>query len=384
MKFKDFLKSISILCISLHLQADFDKEDVFVEWDSGRIQQLDENVSVFSKSAKEPTFLTIDISKKNLNLKEDNILFNLMVDDIRNLDGLEIRLMESRKSNDYLAFNIPLFFDYEFNLLQSSTRTKIALSGANFTKVGKILKKINYVTFYFSAKKPETRLTLWPVETTKKKSKGVLSLTFDDGPQDNLLAAKILKEYNIPATAYIMPNSLNTKGFLTTSELKFLSKQNWDIDSHHEIPFTHFNQETLRREIDEIHSFLKKNKYKSSNYHLAYPLGKTNSSAVSVVSSKFATARLASGGIETIPPADLYKLRAFNVLKTTTPKELKEVIQRTRENNQWLILMFHHIKESATDEIDYSTSNFRELAKIISSSNIEILTMNQVWEKYLK
>ena len=384
MRLKIFLRVTSLIILTFSSHAGFDKEDVFVEWDSARLQYLDGNIHVFSKGPKTPSFLTLDIKDKSIDVKSDNINIDLMVDDIRNLSGLEVRFMEKRNSENYLAYTLPLFTDYEFNLLQSSVKTKIGISGSNLVQVGKRPKSMNFATFYFAAKLPETRLSLWSIEKTKKKSNGILTLTFDDGPDDNLLAAKILKKYDIPATAYIMPNSLNTEGFLTKKELVRLSKQNWDIDSHHEIPFTQFSATELQKEIKDVHNFLKKNNYKASEYHLAYPLGKTNENAVEVVTSSFATARLASGGVETIPPANLHRLRAFNVLKTTTPKELKAIIEDTKKNKQWLILMFHHIREKALVDIDYSTDNFKELAKIISQSDIEILTMNQVWEKYLK
>lgn len=384
MKLRNFLKLSSLLILTLGSEAKFEKDDVYVEWNSARLQFLDGNIHVFNKGPETPSFLTVDIKEKSINLNKDNINLDLMIDDIRNLSGLEVRFMEERNSNNYLAYTLPLFTDYEFNLLQSSVKTKIGISGSNLVTKGKKPTKLNFATFYFAAKAAETRLSLWSIEKTKKKSAGVLTLTFDDGPDDNLVAARILKEYNIPATAYIMPNSLNTEGFLTKKELIHLSKQNWDIDSHHEIPFTQFSNSELHREVKSVHDFLKDNKYKSSNFHLAYPLGKTNENATTVVKEKFATARLASGGIETIPPANLHKLRAFNVLKTTTPSELKAVIESTKKNKQWLILMFHHIRDKAIDDIDYSRENFKELAKIISKSDIEILTINQVWEKYLK
>ncbi len=384
MKLKIFLILFNILILNFKSQAEFTYANTFVEWESARLQIYKDNLSLFTKDEKTPSFLSLNVSDKNINLEIENIIFSLLVNDIRAVNGLEIRLSEKRNAEDYLYYSIPLFHDYEFNFIKSSTKTEIGLSKANFKLKGNSFKKINFLSIYFAANTNDTRLSLWPIRKTKKESQGVLTLTFDDGPNDNIKAAKILKEYDIPATAYIMPNALNKKGFLTSKELKSLTNKNWDIESHHETPFTYLSENTLNKEITDIENFLIKNKYKKSNFHLAYPLGKTNESVTSVVSKRFSTARIASGGIETIPPANTHMLRSFNVLKTTTPEELKEVIAKTKEAKQWLILMFHHIKDKPVDDIDYSTDNFKELAKIISESGINVMTINEVWNKYLK
>ncbi|GEM_PF-2212564 len=384
MKSRIFLILCNFLIFNCNTIAEFNTKNTFLEWQSGVLQIMKENINLFTKDQKNPLFLTHDISDKEINLDLENIIIPLLIDDIRLVSGLEIRLSEKRASNNYLYYSVPFFHDYEFNLIKSSKKTEIGLSKANFKLKGEEFKKVNYITFYFSTNSAEVRLSVWPIKKSKKISDGVLTLTFDDGPKDNLLAAEILKKYNIPATAYIMPNALGTKDFLTSKELRSISKKNWDIESHHETPFTYFSKDSLDKEISDVESFLINNKYKKKNFHLAYPLGKTNESVIEAVSKKFSTARIASGGIETIPPVNLHMLRAYNVLKTTTPKELREVIKRTKESKQWLILMFHHIKDEPVDDIDYSTENFEELAKIIKESDISIMTMNEVWNKYLK
>lgn len=384
MRLKIFLILCNLLILNFNSSAEFTYKNSFIEWDSGKLQILKDNINLFTKDSKNAAFLSLDVSDKKIDLHTENIIFTLLVDDIKMINGLEIRLSAERGSKDFLYYSIPFFHDYEFNLVKSSKRTEIGLSRANFKVKGEPFKKINFVSIYFSTNAADARLSLWPIKTTKKSSNGVLTLTFDDGPKDNLIAAEILKKNNIPATAYIMPNALGTKGFLTKKELQYLSKQNWDIDSHHETPFTYFSNSNLADEIKGVQKFLKDNNYKDSEFHLAYPLGKTNESSKEIVSSHFATARIASGGIETIPPVNLHMLRSFNVLKTTTPEELKEVIKKTKEAKQWLILMFHHIKDNPVDDIDYSTENFKQLAQVIKESGITVMTMDQVWKKYLK
>ncbi|WP_044557392.1 polysaccharide deacetylase family protein [Halobacteriovorax marinus] len=384
MKSKVFLIIISSLLFNLNTYSSFNRDKVEALWGSANLQVDKNNIHLFSKDEKNPSFLSVDISSHDFKIDHDNIVLDLMVDDLRAVNGIEIRFSESKVSENYLYYVIPLFTDYEFNLLQSSNPTRLSISGANLKEKGKGAKSLNYMTIYFSAKTTNTRLTLWPLKKTKKIDRGILTITFDDGAKDNLLADRELSNYKFPITTYIMPDSLNTKDFLKESELKMLSKKYWQVESHHEIPFTFFSSKQLSEEIERLEKYFKRNEYKKDDFHLAYPLGKINKNVEDIVRKSFATARLASGGIETIPPGDYHKLRAFNVLNTTTPEELKEIIDKTKKSKQWLILMFHHIKDQPKDEIDYSTENFKELLKIIKESNIDIMSIDEVWKKYLK
>ena len=58
-------------------------------------------------------------------------------------------------------------------------------------------------------------------------------ITFDDGYEDNYTQAfPILKEYKFPATIFVVADSVNTKGFLTTAQMKELLANGIEIGSH--------------------------------------------------------------------------------------------------------------------------------------------------------
>ena len=61
----------------------------------------------------------------------------------------------------------------------------------------------------------------------------VVALTFDDGAETDLLsAAPVLGELGFGATFYITTGFLNRPGFLTTSQLRELAQQGFEIGSH--------------------------------------------------------------------------------------------------------------------------------------------------------
>jgi hypothetical protein len=79
----------------------------------------------------------------------------------------------------------------------------------------------------------------------------------------------------------------------------------------------------LESTILGVQRFLEENEFRASLGHLAYPLGRQNTSYVRpLVRKHFLTARVAGAGPETLPPADPHLLRVLNVTNTTTPEEI--------------------------------------------------------------
>ena len=58
-------------------------------------------------------------------------------------------------------------------------------------------------------------------------------ITFDDGYEDNYTQAfPVLKKYGFPAAIFVISDVVNTKGFLTTEQMKEMYAQGIDIGSH--------------------------------------------------------------------------------------------------------------------------------------------------------
>ena len=63
------------------------------------------------------------------------------------------------------------------------------------------------------------------LEVAKKKCKGKLAITFDDGLLNvYTLAYPFLKEHNIPFTVFVITDFLDTDGYITTDQLKEMSR----------------------------------------------------------------------------------------------------------------------------------------------------------------
>jgi len=382
MKFNIFLSLISLL-ITNNVLADLDQENLSLYWGNGKLEHKSDFTQV-TTSTDDNYFIVADVENLNLNLSKDNFYFKFKVDEIENFHGLEIRFSKKKNSDSYYSYTLPFFTDGDFNSFKQGKWLDYGLSTANLKAVDKPSEQVNYVSFFLFTKKKPMTFSIKNLSTKKKPESGVISITFDDGYKSQLLAAQIMKKYDLSATAYIMPRNIGEAGLMTTKEIATLKSYGWDIQSHHAIPLTTMKKEELKKEFDFGIDYITKNKFKSASQHLAYPLGRHNDLVVVETQSHFKTARLAGGGTETIPPADPYRIRTFNVLDTTTPEQIKEEIQKAKNHKQWLILMFHYLNAKPETELQYTPNNFEQFCKYLKESGASVLTIDQAFRKYLK
>ncbi len=65
-----------------------------------------------------------------------------------------------------------------------------------------------------------------PIDSNYKNNlvRNTISITFDDGYKDNLIALEICEKYNIPFTLYITTNEIGNKNYLNKNEILEFSK----------------------------------------------------------------------------------------------------------------------------------------------------------------
>jgi peptidoglycan/xylan/chitin deacetylase (PgdA/CDA1 family) len=309
----------------------------------------------------------------------------IKVDDVSNLGGLEFRLSSDRFSSNYFAFGLPLYDDPDFNVVRDGTWTTLTLSFGDARVEGKPdRKRINSVGLFVSDKANGTPLHAdWGgLSLIDQPAEGVVSITFDDGYDEHLLAAEMMAKHNFSGTAYIIPQAVGQEGYLTHHQLVDMQlRYGWDIAAHHETPFTDFKPSELENAILGVQHFLIDNDFTRGAGHLAYPLGRQNTAHVRpLVRKYFDTARVAAAGPETLPPADPHLLRVMNVTHKTTPAEVGAAARRAKKNGDWLILMLHYLVETPTNDLEYGIADFEKLLVELAKTQTKVLPLAQVWE----
>ena len=118
----------------------------------------------------------------------------------------------------YLVANyyppILMYHHIDENIAQKNT---IAVSLDIFAKQIAFIKRHNY-------KVVSLEKLCRMVRAQDKLPHNLLVITFDDGYKNNLAAVKILKEYNLPATIFMVINWIDKQGYLTKQDLDWTVK----------------------------------------------------------------------------------------------------------------------------------------------------------------
>jgi peptidoglycan/xylan/chitin deacetylase (PgdA/CDA1 family) len=315
-----------------------------------------------------------------LDLRGRFVRLRVRVDGVDRLAGADLVLV-SREG----AFAIPVmvFADEPMNLLQSGEWLELTLGLGPARHEGRPDRAaIERVEWRLAEREgPGARVTgfVGGLVAPPLPDEGVVSLTFDDGYDEHWsVAAPILAEHGLRGTAYVMPDQVGAEGYMTREQLAALQQRfGWDVAAHHFTPLTEFPRADLPGVLDGVRSWLEQGGF-AAGRHLAYPLGKHDAGIRALVRPRFATARLASGGVETLPPADPHRLRAMNVLDSTPPEALAAAARRAREEREWLILMFHFLVDAPRRETEYPVEAFRRAVAGIAASGVAVRPVSEV------
>lgn len=360
--------------------ADFEKS-----WGSGILLGNAANSEVLeyvTDGKGNPDFLVAPLDMADF--KRKNIYFDIKIERMKNFSGVEIRLGDEKFDN-YYALSIPYFSDRYFNIVQDGYWHTYSLSLSHADVVGSPEGRITHMGLYLQDnKKGSLKMALRNLRFEPAPSEGYVSLTFDDGYIDHYYAAEIMHKYAMPGTAYVMPRQIGDTGYMSLRQVVELKdKYHWGISAHHETPYTDFAPRELTKEIDFTLDFLTNKGFSTSAHHLAYPLGRQDRKVVlPMVRKYFETARVAGGGVETLPPADPHLLRTINVMDTTKPEELVAEVKRAVDNGQWAILMFHYLVEQPKTSFEYRKSDFEKFIDLLAAANVPVRPVHEVYGEY--
>jgi peptidoglycan/xylan/chitin deacetylase (PgdA/CDA1 family) len=313
-------------------------------------------------------------------------VIRVRVDDMRRLAGSELVLLARGGA---LAIPIPVFADAPFNMFQSGEWIDLSLPFGRARIEGApdraAVHAVEWRVTEVDAPGPRLSAAWGGLFARPLPAAGVVSFTFDDGYDEHFdVAAPLLAAHGMRGTAYVMPDQVGEVGYMTLSELRALRERfGWDVAAHHFVPLTDVSPDELPARLDSIQHYLVRNGFGDGAAHLAYPLGKYEPRWVlPQVRERFATARLASGGPETLPPADPHRLRVMNVLDATTPDEIRAAARRAREQREWLILMFHFLVDAPQGQTEYAISDLREVVAGLAADGAAVAPVSEVWRRF--
>ena len=176
------------------------------------------------------------------------------------------------------------------------------------------------------------------------KSEPLVTFVFDDSNEtDYTVARDIFRSRGEVACTAVVTNWVNTKNYLSVSQLDELQKDGWEILSH---TVSHSNLRALSE--SQIETELSQSKASLENWglpvrNLVYPYNGNNEAVKSIAEKYYRSARSGHKMLNS-PDLDLYDLKSFSSELSTRRKisGIKSQIDRAYSEKKWLIL-YHHL-----------------------------------------
>lgn len=198
----------------------------------------------------------------------------------------------------------------------------------------------------------------------------VVSLTFDDTRDDQFQVGAIVAARQMRATFYVNSPRVGSEGYMTAEQLMSLAQAGNEIAGHTlaHLVLANLDSYAVQHEICDDRVALLSMGFQVSTF--AYPFGDETPAIHEIAEACGYTAARDSVGlavgtscpgcphVETIPPADPFRIRAAGHLTSdTTLEELEQVvIDAESGGGGWVPFVFHHICDGcATNAVSPAT-----------------------------
>ncbi len=154
------------------------------------------------------------------------------------------------------------------NVQQSTHYVPNTVSPQNFADHMAFLKKNNFKVLSLDE-------LVNIIQSGKPLPRKSAVITFDDGYEDNYIYAyPILKKYNFPAIIFVPSDQVDTKGFLTTDQIKEMMQHGIAIGSHTRTQ-AYLPNESYESQKDQIFESKRiiEEKFSQPVQYIAYPTG---------------------------------------------------------------------------------------------------------------
>lgn len=203
----------------------------------------------------------------------------------------------------------------------------------------------------------------------------LLTLTFDDGHEDNKTTAlPLLNKYGIKTTQCYATEFIEGHSQEVIDGVLAFSKSGHEICSHTVThPFlTSLTASQLDYELKHSGEYLRRLTGQPV-LNFASPYGNYNAKVIDGIDNYYASHRSVDEGYNSKDNFDIYNIRVQNILSTTTASEVAGWVARAQAENTWLVLVYHRVANDA-GTYDTTPKLFAEHIDTVRASGITVKT----------
>jgi peptidoglycan/xylan/chitin deacetylase (PgdA/CDA1 family) len=206
---------------------------------------------------------------------------------------------------------------------------------------------------------------------------GIVSIAFDAGWQSvDATAIDLLNDYGFRTTQYVISQvaSENVKDYMSISSISRIKQYGHEIASH---SLNNCTQTTLT--YDDLLKSAVLSKHTLEEYNLgpinsfSYPSGIYDSRTQTVYAMSYSYVRANDYGYND-KYYDKSNIRSINVLSTTTRQQFDSWLNEAKENNLWLVLVYHKIDSG---EESVSRDNFVDQLDSLNNSGLIVIPVGE-------
>lgn len=205
----------------------------------------------------------------------------------------------------------------------------------------------------------------------------LVTISFDDGWDDTMIGAAYMDRYGYRGTAFIVPDDLGTTGFLTEDQLDTLSDRGWGIGGHWNANLGTLNPTELDDALKSVRGWLVNKGYRGAD-DFAYPNGYYNDAIKAATMRYFATARTIDGMNQPTGYIVEDKVNSRTISNLNTVAEIQGWIDSAIASNEWLILNFHQLVTTPTQDIEYSIAGFEDIIDYLNAKSVAVMPYHEV------
>lgn len=206
-------------------------------------------------------------------------------------------------------------------------------------------------------------------------SRPLLTMTFDDGHEDNVTTAlPLMNRYGLKSTQCYATTFIEGMPKAITDGVLAFYNSGHEICSHtvsHPMLTTQTDSQ-LMYELSHSKQYLER-LIGQPVHNFASPYGDYDTRVVNEIKKYYSSHRSVDEGYNSKDNFDIYRLKVQNILSTTSAEEVAGWIRQAQADNTWLILVYHRVA-SDPGTYDSYTNVFEQHVKAIVDSGITVKT----------